>query len=224
MPDRVQQAIGLAVSILSAPVIVLLMILIRAGSAGPPIYRAVRVGAGGRPFVCYKLRTMTWRPESEVIAITVRDDRRVTRLGRALRRLRLDELPQLWNVARGEMRLVGPRPESPRFVDLERPDHRVVFNAKPGITGLAQLLFTGEAELLTEHGAEATYREHILPAKIEYDLAYLRQRSTRLDLWILAQTPRAILGGKVRLPASLRSGSGAELGPPPTGSEAGRPR
>ncbi len=126
--------------------------------------------------------------------ITARDDRRVTSVGRVLRRFRLDELPQLINVVRGEMSLVGPRPEVPAFVDMTDPLHRLVFSAKPGITGLAQLEFHDEARLLAGEDPERRYREVVLPAKLRLDAEYLDRRSTMLDLAILFRTIRAVVG------------------------------
>ena len=114
-------------------------------------------------------------------------------VGRILRRYRIDELPQLFNVLRGEMSLVGPRPEDPRFVDWTDPVHRRVFTAKPGITGLAQLDFHDEAQRLFGLDVEERYRREILPAKLRLDLEYLDHRSTLLDLRILARTVRTIL-------------------------------
>ena len=136
--------------------------------------------------------------------VTTGGDARITRVGRLLRRFRLDELPQLWNVAKGQMRFVGPRPEDPRYVDLTVPLHREVFTAPPGIAGLTQLIYADETRLL--EGAtdpDGYYREKILPQKVAMDAAYLRNRSAKLDMWILAQTPRALLGHSIRLPAGI---------------------
>jgi lipopolysaccharide/colanic/teichoic acid biosynthesis glycosyltransferase len=127
-------------------------------------------------------------------------------VGGLLRRFRLDELPQLWNVVAGQMRLVGPRPEDPRYVDLDLPLHREVFTARPGITGLTQLVYHDEGRLLDHsEDPDAHYREEILPRKVAIDAAYLRHRSTKLDLWILAHTPLALLGRPIRLPATLQA-------------------
>jgi lipopolysaccharide/colanic/teichoic acid biosynthesis glycosyltransferase len=127
-------------------------------------------------------------------SVTTSGDPRVTRLGRLLRRYRIDELPQLINVMRGEMSLVGPRPEDPVFVDLSDPLHRRVFSARPGITGLAQLAFHDEAERLVGPDAEQRYREEILPAKLLLDADYLDRRSTVLDVRIIVRTVRTVLG------------------------------
>ena len=114
-------------------------------------------------------------------------------LGRVLRRYRLDELPQLVNVVRGEMSLVGPRPEDPSYVDLSNPLHQRVFSAKPGITGLAQLVFHDEAKRLRGTEAERRYRDEILPEKLRLDATYLDRRTMLLDLKILFRTIRAVL-------------------------------
>jgi lipopolysaccharide/colanic/teichoic acid biosynthesis glycosyltransferase len=162
-----------------------------AGDRGPFLHRARRVGEHGRIITVFKIRTMV---EGGIgPRLTSIDDPRVTRLGRILRRYRIDELPQLVNVVRGEMSLVGPRPEDPIFVDLTDPVHRKVFTARPGITGLAQLEFHDEARLLSGEDAERRYREEVLPAKLRLDVAYLDRRSTALDLQILARTLTTVL-------------------------------
>ncbi len=204
MPDWIQRALALAGAVLTLPLVAILAVAIKVDSPGPVIYSDTRVGEGGRLFRCHKLRTMQSRRDVES-AVAMAEDPRVTRFGRLLRRLRLDEIPQLWNVVRGSMRLVGPRPESPRFVDLSDPRHRVVFNARPGITGLAQLIFSNEAAVIGRDDPEGNYRRRVLPAKIKVDEAYLRHRSTALDLWILAQTPRVLFGQPIRLPEPIRS-------------------
>ena len=170
---------------------------------GPILYRSRRLGEGCHPFDCLKLRTMVWRPRAPGSGITVTDDRRVTAVGRILRATRLDELPQLWQVVTGTMRLVGPRPEDPRYVDLDDPVHREVFMARPGITGLAQLMHVDEATRLDGSEPERHYRTVILPRKLAIDAAYLRARSTRLDLWILASTPLALVGRHPMPPPGL---------------------
>lgn len=193
MPPVVQRSLGFVGSLVTLPLIAVLAIGVRLDSPGPAIYKALRVGSGGRRYTCFKLRSMTVGADVGA-AITASRDRRVTRVGAILRRYRLDELPQLWNVARGEMLLVGPRPEDPRFVDLTDPLHRLVFTAMPGITGLTQLAFADEADMLDVTDPERQYREVILPRKLAMDADYLRRRSTRLDLWILGQTLLTAVG------------------------------
>jgi lipopolysaccharide/colanic/teichoic acid biosynthesis glycosyltransferase len=204
MPDAIQRSLALLVSVLTLPLLAALAVAVRVETRGAPIYSATRVGEGGRPFTCFKIRSMV-TDQAPGQRLTRARDPRVTRVGRLLRRTHLDELPQLWNIARGEMRFVGPRPEDPHFVDFDRPLHRLVFNARPGITGLSQLLNADEETRLADADPERVYRDVILPRKLELDAAYLRHRSARLDLAILAQTPRAVLGRRVRLPASVRA-------------------
>jgi len=172
------------------------------GDVGPVFYRAVRVGEGGSPFRIVKLRTM--RTGASGPGITAAADERITPLGRRLRRAKLDELPQLWNVVRGQMSLVGPRPEDPRFVDWSDPLHRLVFTARPGITGLAQIAYRNEESMVPLADTEQVYRQRILPAKVQFDAEYLRHRSLRADLRIIGGTLSALVG---RRPAGqTRSG------------------
>jgi len=178
---------------LAAPVLTGVAMAMRlSGNRGPFLYRARRVGEGASIITVLKVRTMIEGASGS--NITVFGDARVTRLGRVLRRYRIDELPQLVNVVRGDMSLVGPRPEDPSFVDLSDPLHRRVFSAKPGITGLAQLAFHDEAVRLVGPDAERRYRDEILPAKLRLDATYLDRRTTLLDLQILLRTVRTVLG------------------------------
>ena len=177
----------------ATPVMVAVALAMRAsGDRAPFLYRARRVGERGSIIAVLKVRTMVEGAGGS--ALTIGEDPRVTPLGRVLRRYRIDELPQLVNVVRGEMSLVGPRPEDPSFVDLSDPLHRRVFSAKPGITGLAQLAFHDEAERLVGPDSERQYREEILPAKLRLDAEYLDRRTTLLDIQILFRTVRAVLG------------------------------
>lgn len=218
MPDSFQRVAGAIGSLLTLPLVGLLGLAVRLDSPGPAIHASQRIGHGGRPFSCHKLRTM--RDDAAGPAVTVRGDVRVTAFGRLLRRTRLDELPQLWDVARGAMRLVGPRPEAPEFVDLADPLQREVFTARPGITGLAQLFGTDEAAQLGGSDPAERYRSLILPPKLRLDAAYLRHRSARLDLWILAWTPLALLGRRPSLPAIIAAELGRPAAAPPRGQAA----
>jgi lipopolysaccharide/colanic/teichoic acid biosynthesis glycosyltransferase len=188
--DVVLGTIGL---VMAAPILAWAAVAMRlSGDRGPFLYRARRVGEGGELFTILKVRTMT--TDRSGSKLTLAGDPRVTRVGRTLRRYRLDELPQLVNVVRGDMSLVGPRPEDPAYVDLTDALHRRVFSAKPGITGLTQLAYRDEATLLGGADAEQRYRDEILPAKLRLDAEYLDRRSTLLDLQILARTVAAVLG------------------------------
>jgi lipopolysaccharide/colanic/teichoic acid biosynthesis glycosyltransferase len=125
-------------------------------------------------------------------ALTVSEDARLTRVGRFLARSKIDELPQLWNVLRGQMSLVGPRPEDPGFVELRRADFDVILKAKPGITGLSQLAFARESELLDPADRLGDYLQRFLPQKIALDRMYVARRTIWSDLRILAWTVAAI--------------------------------
>ncbi len=188
--DLALGCLGLAVV---APVFLVLYLAMRiTGDRGPFLYRATRVGKGGRSITVLKIRTMV--QGSDGSRLTSAGDARITRVGGALRRYRIDELPQLINVVRGDMSLVGPRPEDPSFVDLSDPIHRKVFTALPGITGLAQLEYHDEARSLSRPDAEQHYRDVILPAKLRLDVEYLDHRSIAMDVRIVLRTLRAVLG------------------------------
>jgi lipopolysaccharide/colanic/teichoic acid biosynthesis glycosyltransferase len=190
--DLVFAAIALAV--LLVPMI-LLAIWIRLDSAGPVLFRQRRVGLRGREFEILKFRTMRAAAGTSGSLITVGADARITRAGRFLRRFKLDELPQFLNVFRGDMSVVGPRPEVPRYVALYPSAVRdAVLSVRPGITDLASIAYRSESELLARStDPEKTYIEEIMPAKLELCLQYVRQRSFLGDLAIIGRTVRASL-------------------------------
>ena len=170
--------------LLLSPVLLLIALWVRLDSPGPVLFRQQRVGRGGRLFAILKCRTMQV------------NDPRVTRAGAWLRRSKLDELPQFLNVLRGEMSVVGPRPEVPRYVALYPAAQRAtVLSVRPGITDLASLAFRDEARLLAASAdPERTYVEQILPVKLRHACDYVQQRSLWLDLRIIARTALAVLG------------------------------
>ena len=155
---------------------------------GPPVFFSqIRVGKNGKPFRIWKFRTM--RVGSQGSVITAAGDGRVTKAGAALRRWKLDELPQLFNVLKGDMSLVGPRPEAAEQVHLEAPVWQAVLQVRPGITDLASLLYRNEEELLgAVDDPDTFYRESVLPAKLLLNLAYLRSRSFWLDMRLILLT------------------------------------
>ena len=174
-------ALGLFGSVISGPVVALLALAVRLESAGHPIYRQTRVGKDGALFEIYKLRTMVHRAELTGAGLAIAaGDPRITRLGALLRRYSLDELPNLWNVLRGEMSIVGPRPTLKGQVDQYTPRQRGRLAVKPGITGWAQI--NGRASLPW-------------PERIELDLWYVEHRSLALDLQILSRTLGQVLRG-----------------------------
>ncbi|MBM65394.1 MAG: sugar transferase [Myxococcales bacterium] len=181
------------------PALVAVAAAIKLEDGGSALYVQERVGRFGRPFRLLKFRTMRQRPpESAGLQITVGDDDRVTRLGRLLRRTRLDELPQLLNVLRGEMSVVGPRPEVPRYVALYDDEQRAVLEARPGLTDPATLAFRGEAELLgSSDDPEKTYIEEVMPKKLAMNLDYLQARDVGTDLSLILQTVLALAGDEL---------------------------
>jgi lipopolysaccharide/colanic/teichoic acid biosynthesis glycosyltransferase len=141
----------------------------------------------------YKFRTMVLEADRIGPAVTYRDDPRVTKAGKFLRRTKLDELPQLINVLKGEMSLVGPRPEDPSYVAHYDAEQRDVLRVKPGVTGLTQLEYRDEASMLEGGSAEEDYLNSIMPEKLKLDLHYVRNQSLSLDMDILWQTAIALL-------------------------------
>jgi lipopolysaccharide/colanic/teichoic acid biosynthesis glycosyltransferase len=175
--------------LLLMPVFAGLALLIVWDDGLPVLFSQTRVGRSGRPFRIWKFRTM--RRDSHGGVITVAGDARVTRAGAVLRRSKLDELPQLFNVLKGDMSLVGPRPEVAEHVQLDAPIWQAVLQVRPGITDLASLLYRNEEELLAAAGdPNALYRESVLPAKLLLNLRYLRCRSFWLDLKLILLTIR----------------------------------
>ena len=180
-----------------APLLPIILVWIKLDSPGPVLFCQDRVGLRGRVFSIYKFRTMhAGSAAGRGAQITVGADPRITRAGRFLRRHKLDELPQLINVLKGEMSVVGPRPEVPRYVALYPPETReLVLSVRPGITDLASIAYRDENALLAKaDDPEAFYVEVVLPAKLEYCVQYVRTRSVRLDLVILGRTAKALLG------------------------------
>ena len=172
------------------PVLLIFAILVKLDSRGPVFFRQERVGRGFRPFRIFKFRTMVVdAPQRGGQITTGHDDPRITRVGRFLRRWKFDELPQLLNVVNGEMSLVGPRPEVPRYVEMFRSDYAEILSVRPGITDLASIKFRDEASLLAgAANPEQTYVEEILPQKLLLAHEYVAQMSFGLDLRILVQT------------------------------------
>jgi lipopolysaccharide/colanic/teichoic acid biosynthesis glycosyltransferase len=172
-------------------VIAVLAIAIKVESRGPVFYRCRRVGRYGADLEMLKFRKMHDGATGPALAST--DDERFTRLGWFLARTKLDEVPQLWNVLRGEMSLVGPRPEDPSFIALHRDDYEQILSVKPGITGYCQLAFARESEILDENDRERHYVERILPQKVALDCLYAAERSFVVDLKILWWTAMAVV-------------------------------
>jgi len=175
--------------VLFLPLLMAIALIAKLISPGPVLYRGKRIGLYGRPFLILKFRTMVLNAESLGGSATAADDPRLTRVGKLLRRFKLDELPQLLNVIRGEMSLVGPRPEVQKYVDLYSPEERQILTALPGITDWASIWNSNEAAVLEgSRNPEKTYEELIRPTKLALQLQYVRNRSFSTDLKILIYT------------------------------------
>lgn len=185
---------GLGVVLLS-PFFLIIAIWIKVDSAGPILFVQKRVGRNGKPFGVYKFRTMIVDAESKGLKITVGNDPRITSSGHFLRRTKLDELAQLFNVLGGSMSLVGPRPEVQEYIDAYPEDiKKIVLSVKPGITDYASIEFKDENKLLEKSiDPNRTYIEEILPVKQEYYLKYIEDKSFFLDIRIILKTIFVIL-------------------------------
>jgi len=192
LPRLADAAIALAGLVIVAPLIALSAIAVAVTSRGPVIFRQKRMGRKGRPFTMYKLRTM--RIANSGPQVTAGDDVRVTSVGKILRKTKLDELPELWNVLKGDMSLIGPRPEVPRYVAPDNPMWRLVLEARPGIADPMTLQLRNEEELLAEveGDRERFYVEALLPFKLGGYLGYLQARSWWSDLKVLCRTIFAV--------------------------------
>ncbi|MTD55127.1 sugar transferase [Amycolatopsis pithecellobii] len=168
---------------------------IRLTSRGPVVYRQCRVGRDERPFVIWKFRTMVANAEDIGPVVSGSEDPRITRVGRWLRATRLDELPQLVNLLRGDMTLIGPRPEVERFICYYSPAERELLTVRPGVLGPGALLFAAaqSQELTVAADPEAHYVAYHLHPKLALDLAYLARRGIRADLALLTRTARVVL-------------------------------
>lgn len=174
-----------------APVLAVFAILIRLNSRGPVLFRQERVGLNGRNFTLFKLRTMTVSETGP--KITAADDRRVTSLGKMLRRYKIDELPELWNVLKGDMSIVGPRPEVPELVDLEDPVWHKILDHRPGITDPVTLRLRNEEQLLAQvEDKERYYREVVQPYKKRGYINFVNHKSWKTDIRIIGRTLKAI--------------------------------
>lgn len=189
--DFVFSACGLIVLL---PVIAVVAVMVRLASPGPVIFRQFRVGRNGCSFNMLKFRTMTVLQDAEKGSFEAGSSARVTRIGRVLRKTKLDELPQLWNVLKGDMALVGPRPEVRKWVDAYPHHWDRILTVRPGITDPGAIVFRNEEDILaTQADPEMYYRNVILPRKLDLYKEYVQTRSFWGDLWILLRTVWAVI-------------------------------
>ena len=190
-------SISLIGLVVLSPLFLVAAVLIRIDSPGPVFFRQVRIGRDFRPFTIYKFRSMVLEAGERDFQLATHSDRRVTRFGRFLRRSKVDELPQLINVLKGEMSLVGPRPEAGRYVEMFRRDYEEILKVRPGMTDLASLKYRDEAELLgRSDDAEDEYVTRVLPDKIRMAKDYIARSSLLFDLSLIAKTALRVAGWK----------------------------
>jgi len=184
--DIICSTLGL---IFLSPLLIIITILIKMGSDGPIFFKQIRVGENEKEFLILKFRTMVVDAEKLGKQITIGNDNRITKIGLFLRKYKLDELPQLINVFKGEMSLVGPRPEVPRYVRLYTEEQRKVLNIKPGITDLASLRYRDENDLLGDkQDPEDFYINTVMPDKLALNLEYIEKRNIIFDIYIIIKT------------------------------------
>jgi lipopolysaccharide/colanic/teichoic acid biosynthesis glycosyltransferase len=183
-----------SVLVLTGPLLIAIALIVVLSSPGPAFYRGWRAGQNGTRFRMWKFRTMVAGAEKLGSSITGRNDFRVTRIGRFLRKTKLDELPQFINVLTGDMTLVGPRPESPEIVAQYTPEQRAVLAVKPGVTGLVQLESGEESESIPEGvDSHEYYLKHLMEPKLQRDLEYLGVRTPLSDAGIVLQTAAFVI-------------------------------
>lgn len=185
-------------SIFFLPVFIFAAIAIKTDSPGPVFYLGIRTGRHGKPFRIYKFRTMFVGLEKPGGDTTALNDPRVTRVGAFLRRYKIDELPQLINVIKGEMSIVGPRPELPVYTQNYNEEERVILSVRPGITDYSSIEFRDLDIMVGQNDPDRVFEEKILPRKNELRVEYVKNRTFWRDLMILARTFRAILSKFLR--------------------------
>lgn len=182
-------------SLLLAPVWIILPLLIVIDSEGNPFYVQKRVGKDNKDFNLLKFRTMYAGTDKKGLLTVGDNDRRITRIGYFLRKYKLDELPQLFNIIKGDMSIVGPRPEVRKYVQLYNEHQRNVLKVRPGLTDYASIEYIAESELLAQSdNPEYTYIQDIMPKKIELNLKYIENQSLRLDFELIIKTLLKIIG------------------------------
>lgn len=193
-----KRSFDLAVSVggllVLSPLMLLIGILVKSEDRGRIFFGQERIGRGGRPFRMWKFRTMVPDAEKVGLQLTVTGDHRITRVGAWLRRKKLDELPQLFNVLTGDMTMVGPRPEVPRYVAMYTPEQRSVLELEPGITDPASITFADESGLLAEVAdPESYYVEYLVPEKIRLNLEYAKSATPLRDVGVVLETLKQVL-------------------------------
>lgn len=187
--------LSLLVIIILLPLFVVIAILISIESPGGPFYKQVRVGKEGKPFDLYKFRSMRTGSDKKGLITVGNADSRITKMGRFVRKYKLDEFPQLINVLKGEMSVVGPRPEVPKYVAMYNEDQRKVLSVRPGLTDYASIQYFEENEILAQSDdPERTYINEVMPEKLRLNRKYIEEQSLGTDFSIIMKTLGKILG------------------------------
>lgn len=185
---------SIMVLLLLSPLFLLIALAIVLDSKGSIFFKQKRIGKDGKPFMLYKFRSMRSGADKKGLITVGSKDNRTTPVGRFLRKYKLDELPQLINILRNEMSVVGPRPEVEKYVKLYNSDQRKVLSVKPGLTDLASLAYINENEILgLSENPEKTYVEEIMPAKLKLNIEYIEEQSFWFDLKLIAKTLKKIV-------------------------------
>lgn len=184
--------------VMLSPLFTIAVALIKCTSPGPVIYAQKRVGRNGRLFRLYKFRSMLVNADRIGTSVTTGNDPRITKTGRILRKTKLDELPQLWNVLKGDMSFVGPRPDVPEIVNTYSPEMKRILSIRPGITSKATLHLRHEEELLAmANDPDRAYEDIFVPTKVKLAMEHVNRRSFFFDFFVLLQTVWALTGGKI---------------------------
>lgn len=192
LPRPLEACIALSGLVVLSPVLMIAAVLIKTTSPGPVLFCQRRVGKNGRNFTLYKFRSMTVAQRGPLV--TAASDGRITAVGKILRKSKLDEVPGLWNVVRGEMSLVGPRPEVPQLVDLDSPQWQRILSVRPGITDPVAIRMRNEEDLLAQVAdQESFYREILQPYKMKGYIKFVDKKSLSYDLKIIFRTLRAVI-------------------------------
>ncbi|MDR0206374.1 MAG: sugar transferase [Bacteroidales bacterium] len=190
--------------VILTPILLVISFLVFCTTGGPVFYKQIRVGKNNKDFVLYKFRTMNTGSDRKSLLTVGDKDSRITNIGRFLRKHKLDELSQLWNVLKGDMSLVGPRPEVRKYVNLYNEEQKRVLNVRPGITDYASIAFVDENRILAlSKDPEKEYIETILPKKLELNLRYIENRSVREYFKILLLTQKSIFRIRVNSPSPI---------------------
>lgn len=176
-----------------SPVFGIIALLVKLGTPGQVFYRGIRTGYHGRQFRVFKFRSMVNGAEKLGGSTTAHNDKRVTKVGRFLRKTKLDEIPQLLNIILGQMSFIGPRPELPRYTDLYQGDEKIILNVRPGITDISSIRYIYLEEMVDEADADEIFVRDILHKKNELRVQYVVKQSISLDVWLLLETLRRVI-------------------------------